>query len=217
MICAESRYNSLIGRSYSYLTLVRILQKRVGSRVVGEFRCVCGSTLEHPISRVKSGYRKHCGCKANHAPRRTHGMRYTPEYRAWSGMKGRCADPNNKDYARWGGKGVRAHPGWMMSFEAFYAHIGPRPNRATLDRIDTTGDYVPGNVRWASATVQAENRRNSWFVDICEKTYESVEAAARAHGVTATTVVRWCDGCHDARRGKTRPPKVGCYRRRKYG
>jgi hypothetical protein len=42
--------------------------------------------------------------------------------------------------------------------------LGPRPKGYTLDRIDASGDYEPGNIRWADATTQTLNRRSIPFV-----------------------------------------------------
>lgn len=151
-------------------------------------------------------------------PNAKHGMRYAPEYQAWQGMKNRCLDPNHKDYPRWGARGITIFPAWIASFEAFYAHVGPRPDGMTLDRIDNTRGYFPGNVRWATPLEQAINRRDTWSVEIEGVVYNSVEHAARALSVSTMTITRWCDGYVDARRphrGRV-PSRPGCHRWRKY-
>ena len=45
----------------------------------------------------------------------------------------------------------------------FLEHIGPRPSgEHSLDRINPFGNYEPGNVRWATAEVQANNKRENY-------------------------------------------------------
>ena len=81
------------------------------------------------------------------------------EYSSWQSMRDRCTNPNAPNYKHYGGKGITVCEEWMTSFEAFYSHIGERPVGYTLDRIDPSGNYEPGNVRWADSKEQSRNRR----------------------------------------------------------
>jgi hypothetical protein len=213
------RYGRLIGQQYGALILVDLLtvERIEGKRLCARFRCVCGNLVARPVGRVRSGRYSSCGCQTDHRTNLQHGMRNSREYAAWMGMKGRCMDPGNRDYAWWGGRGVGVCAEWANSFEMFFAHVGPRPAGTSLDRIDTLRGYEPGNVRWATPRQQAENRRNAWTVEVCGTTYPSFESAAIAHNVSATTVTRWCRGYTDPRRERGFvPPRPECHQRRTY-
>lgn len=79
-------------------------------------------------------------------------------------MLRRCEDPRFATYRYYGGRGIAVCERWH-DFEAFYADIkqllGPCPPRMSMDRIDNDGNYEPGNVRWATADQQAQNRRGT--------------------------------------------------------
>jgi hypothetical protein len=84
----------------------------------------------------------------------------TPEYRAWADMKSRCLNPSIKNYPYYGGRGISICKQWIDSFTSFLSDVGFRPSDLhSLDRIDNNGNYQPGNVRWATAKQQTENRR----------------------------------------------------------
>jgi hypothetical protein len=94
--------------------------------------------------------------------RTTHGASYTPEYDIWSGMKARCHTKSHKQYADYGGRGIRVCEGWRASFAAFLRDMGPRPTTEhSLDRIDNDRGYEPGNVRWATDVDQTNNQRTN--------------------------------------------------------
>lgn len=83
----------------------------------------------------------------------------SPEYRAWRQAKNRTTNPAYPKFARYGGRGITMSPEWVDDFAAFFRHIGPRPGAGySLDRIDNSKGYEPGNVRWATASEQAANR-----------------------------------------------------------
>lgn len=89
-----------------------------------------------------------------------HGMSFSPEYRTWADMLNRCYNTNIKNYAKYGARGISVCDEWRNSFAAFYADVGDRPYpSATIDRIDTHGNYTPENCRWASKITQSRNQR----------------------------------------------------------
>lgn len=135
-----------------------------------------------------------------------HGMYKTPEYSAWTSMKQRCFNPNKPNFYLYGGRGISVCAEWDASFEVFYEYIGPRPsNGHSLDRIDVNGHYEPGNVRWATADIQAQNRRPLSFCKngLHEMTEGNVLQIKGDSG-------RRCKACIRARRNKGRPTPQPC-------
>jgi hypothetical protein len=117
-------------------------------------------------------------------PREQHGLSKTKEFTTWWAMKRRCTEPTAPDYARYGGAGITVCAEWMKSFLAFYKHIGPRPSDVhSLDRIDNTRGYEPGNVRWATRVQQANNKNNNHIVEYKGATVTVAEAVRRAGSI----------------------------------
>ena len=79
----------------------------------------------------------------------------------WSNMRSRCNNPKNKDYKFYGAKGVKVCPRWddFALFVLDLKSLGEKPNNYTLDRIDSSKDYSPDNVRWASKSKQSRNQK----------------------------------------------------------
>lgn len=77
-----------------------------------------------------------------------------PEYQNWSSMKSRTYKyAYNARYAH-----VDMDPRWL-DFYVFLADMGPKPgSNFTVDRLDRSKGYWPGNCRWATRSDQQVNR-----------------------------------------------------------
>jgi hypothetical protein len=128
-------------------------------------RCDCGKQILVLSYNLMRGNSTSCGCsRLGQAHNLKHGHARTglrsQEYVIWMSMIQRCYDPNAINYSYYGGRGVRVHEPWRTSFELFLADVGHRPSVGhSLDRVDGTKGYVPGNVRWATVQQQTDNRR----------------------------------------------------------
>src|SRR6266478_9964948 len=112
------------------------------------------------VPRLKGG-----GRKAKHG--HTRHRKRSPEHQAWQNMKDRCLNPNNPQFHLWGGRGITIYQPWIDSFEAFFAYVGPRPSpKHELDRIDPDGDYVPGNVIWATHKEASAHTRQAHQIPV---------------------------------------------------
>lgn len=132
-----------------------------GKRVLWRCECDCGQVKVATGHGLASGDTTSCGClqkelTANRS--RTHGLSRTGTHNSWRAAKERCHNPNNAKYATYGAVGITMCDRWRTSFSAFLEDMGPRPEGCTIDRLDQTKGYEPGNCQWASIEEQALTR-----------------------------------------------------------
>jgi hypothetical protein len=101
---------------------------------------------------------------------KTHGMTKSPTFGTWQSIIARCERPSSISYQYYGAKGIKVCERWRNSFEDFLADMGPRPEGTSIDRIDSTGNYEPGNCRWATITEQNNNKSDTRLITFNGKT-----------------------------------------------
>jgi len=123
---------------------------------------------------------KHADFLRKNKPALKHGDHNSPEYILWCNIKARCYNVNHHKYPMYGAVGIRIFEEWKDNYQLFLDYIGRRPTpKHSLDRIDGSKSYEPGNVRWATKCEQAENRPN--FVNMIE------------HNGIKQTLSKWAD------------------------
>ena len=128
---------------------------------IWECRCDCGNTVQVSGVSLGNGHTKSCGCLQREHKQHGHSPKSgkSPTYVSWDAMLQRCSNKNHEKYIRYGERGVRVCRRWRK-FENFLADMGERPKGKTLDRFpDPSGNYKPGNCRWATPKQQAANHR----------------------------------------------------------
>lgn len=83
-------------------------------------------------------------------------------YRRLAAARERCSNPKHNRFASYGGRGIeyRLPPG-KAGVELILARLGPPADGKSLDRIDNDGHYEIDNLRWASASEQTLNSRQT--------------------------------------------------------
>lgn len=105
------------------------------------------------------------------------GYSETATYRTWKNMVSRCVHRSRADFSYYGGRGISVCAAWR-SFPNFLKDMGERPLGMTLDRIDSNGNYEPGNCKWATRQEQSENQRHVIWIE---------------HNGQRKTVCQWAD------------------------
>lgn len=98
---------------------------------------------------------KHGHARKNHASKM---------YIIYCGMLGRCYNPNNEKYYRYGGRGIRVSERWLDNFLNFLEDMKECPKGFSLGRIDNDEGYRKENCEWQTAKQQANNRSTNRII-----------------------------------------------------
>lgn len=178
--------NDLTGQRFGRLTVIGLDESKGTRRTYYYCQCECGKVKSIRGDGLKAGAVRSCGCmkleqdrinlEANHS----HKMSHTRPYEIWQGMKGRCYNPYDSRYHRYGARGITVCDEWKDNFAAFYdwAIKNGYADNLTIDRIDNDKGYSPDNCRWATMKEQSRNRSTNINIRI---------------GNTTKTLTEWCE------------------------
>lgn len=127
------------------------------------FKCTtCLSVVEIRTDR-KNQYE--CLSCANSRRATTHGGRKDVLYNRYDGQKTRCSNPLHRDYHNYGARGITFYEEWFNNYSLYKAYVMSLPNAMeegrSVDRVNNNYGYMPMNLRWATHTQQANNKRNT--------------------------------------------------------
>ena len=177
--------NDLTGKRFGRLTVIGV-EDNGKRKTYYACQCDCGNVKVIRSDALLSGCTVSCGCKkkeqdkVNLTANHSHKMSGTRLYNIWSGLKGRCNNPNDPRYDRYGGRGISVCEEWNKSFQSFYdwAISNGYSEDLTIDRIDNDGNYEPANCKWSTNKQQCNNRVANINLKI---------------GNTTKTLTEWCE------------------------
>lgn len=153
-----TRLVDISGSKYGDLLVVeRVPRQPDDKHTKWQCQCACGNTTVATYINLKSGNTTSCGCK-----RRPHGEANSSTHRCWSSMMRRCVWKSDSKYNQ-----VTPVADEWRDFKTFFKDMGERPSLGhSLDRIDNSKGYEPGNVRWATSVEQNSNRRDNVWIEV---------------------------------------------------
>lgn len=154
-----------VGDTFGRLTIVGIPFYIDHKRQAAVARCECGEHSIAPTQSLRRGTKRSCGCLNSELSRQRatkHGLNGTPLHKMWKGMRVRCNYPSHDHYAQYGGRGICICEEWS-DFAVFHSWAMTNGYEVGLeiDRIDSNGNYEPGNCRFQTRSQQMQNRRDT--------------------------------------------------------
>lgn len=189
----------MIGKKYNRWTIIDVAPSIRTRNTVRKYfvcRCDCGTIRNVDAGNLTSGASKSCGCWRRENSSRMHyrhGHRRNGQsrtYTSWMHMVARCTKPQTRFYEYYGGRGIKVCDRWRESFENFLVDMGECPKGLTIDRIDTNGNYEPGNCRWITMQEQNSNRRSTIKMPLNGRRV-SMKEFAKAHNMTYAKFQYW--------------------------
>jgi len=157
------------GNRFGRLTVLEKDHVSKWGNVYWKCLCDCGKERITLGRSLRGGETISCGCYRTevHKARAIHGKGgrdsknnpYRGMYQSWADAKQRCSNPKIKAYRRYGGRGIVVCERWQ-SFKNFDEDMKEGWSQGmTLDRIDSDGNYEPGNCQWLTLSENSRKGR----------------------------------------------------------
>ena len=188
-LSSERNTMDLAGKKFGHLLALRKSEEKYKDGCwMWECECdLCGDVSLYPSTFLTGGYVKRCVTCANKytvecvkkANTIFHGVDEKRIASILRSMRNRCTKPFDRDYPKYGGRGITLCEEWdknPLSFVKWSLEHGYAPG-LSIDRIDVNGPYSPENCRWASNFTQANNRRCNTYIETSRGKFTASEVA----------------------------------------
>lgn len=178
----------LTGRKFGNLKVIGLSDVQKKGNRYWDCKCICGKITQSVTGKLKYGHKTSCGCMRKVRIKvlqrfgtTHHGWRGCGELSGsiWNRIK-QCAKKRGKEFT------ITITEAWdlykkqdgICSISKVKLHLAKTSaellageNTASLDRIDSTKGYVPGNVQWVHVAVNymKQDFDQSEFIAWCHK------------------------------------------------
>lgn len=155
----SSRKPEMVGTQYGWLKIispVKLWSKTWNHSWVLVQCTGCGTVKWIDLHNLQSGQSKGC----QHCSQK----RKIPLWldRRLTAAKQRCENPNDRNYANYGGRGIKFCFSSVTEAGLYLMAVYGIPDRCLeIDRINTNGNYEPGNIRFVTRAANLGNRRKT--------------------------------------------------------
>ena len=174
-----------IGDRFGFLTVTGFIKDKKRPRWLAVAKCCDVQEYIFQINNLRSGNSTRCFTCADAAasgrmqryPVVDRGLRSRID-----NVIARCTNTENASYRNYGGRGITVYAGWLGEGgrERFFRYLLTLPGHDNpvldLDRIENEKGYEPGNLRFCTRSVNANNRRK--IAD-----FENVRSGLRSLGL----------------------------------
>lgn len=156
------RLKDLTGLYFGKLLVIE-RGENIGKHTAWRCQCLCGNTKIVQANHLIEGSTTSCGRCADSRTSRLY-------KNVWNKMFQRCYNEKDKDFPRYGGRGISICAEWhdYTNFRNWAVSHGYNESaeygKCTLDRIDVNGNYSPANCRFVDMKAQSRNKRNNHLV-----------------------------------------------------
>lgn len=181
---------NLTGERFGKIVAVSPTDKRSGRSIVWIFKCDCGITKEIPCRPVVAGLTKSCGCSNSiearsnreNAKSLAQGRRYAEISGHYFSSMQRHAKEKNREFTItrediWNKFLLQNRKCALSGVELKFHKTkhDQTSQTASLDRIDSTKGYIPGNIQWVHKDINSMKRNHSdkTFIEWCMRVVDT--------------------------------------------
>jgi hypothetical protein len=118
-----------------------------------------------------------------------HGLKRDRIYCIWKQMKNKCYNPNNNNYHRYGGRGIKVCDIWLEDPVNFYLWATDTgfKDGLMLCLIDESADFSPWNCRWRTKEEFHSTKRPAMQIEI-DGVSKSLKEWSEVSGIKYPTI-----------------------------